>query len=51
MSREYRTVNTTTLKGLKEAERLHVAGWKQAWVGMFSIQFCRDKSKKQRVKN
>jgi hypothetical protein len=37
--RQYRRVDTTTLKGLKEAERLHANGWKQIQVGMFSILF------------
>ena len=43
MKREYRTVDITTLKGLKLAERLHVAGWKIVRSGMFSIQFERVK--------
>lgn len=36
---QYRTVDTSTLKGLKEAERLHTSGWKTASVGLFTIQF------------
>jgi len=36
---QYRTVETRTLKGLKEAERLQAAGWKIIRSGMFSIQF------------
>jgi hypothetical protein len=38
---EYRTIDTTTLKGLKEAERLHASGWTQVRVGLFSTQFMR----------
>lgn len=39
MTTEYRTVDTTTLKGLKTAERLHRYGWKMGRVGLFSVQF------------
>lgn len=41
MATEYKSVDTSTLEGLKEAERLHVAGWKTARVGLFIIQFYR----------
>ena len=40
---QYKTVDTSTLKGLKQAERLHLNGWKQIRVGMFSIQFAKTK--------
>jgi len=41
--REYRTIDTTTEKGLKQAERLHTSGkWKQGRVTPFSTQFYRD---------
>lgn len=43
--REYRTVDTSTLKDLKEAERLHAAGWKTDRVGLFLIYFSRIVSK------
>jgi hypothetical protein len=36
---EYRTVDTTTVKGIEEAEKLQAAGWKMIRPGMFSIQF------------
>ena len=37
--REYRTVDTTTSKGLREAERLHTSGkWKQGRVTPFSTR-------------
>lgn len=36
---QYKTVDTTTIKGFKQAERLHANGWKQVRVGMFSTQF------------
>ena len=39
MTLKYKTVDTTTLKGLKRAERLHAYGWKMIRVGLFSIQF------------
>lgn len=42
---EYRTIDTTTLKGLREAERLHKQGWQQVRVGPFTTQFRRVKSK------
>jgi len=44
---EYRTVDTSTVKGLKEAERLHRAGWKIIRTGLFLIQFERRKSMKR----
>jgi hypothetical protein len=46
MKIEYRTVDTTTLKGLEAAERLHAAGWKMGRVGLFSIQFYRRRPSK-----
>ncbi len=41
MKTEYRTVDTSTLKGLKEAERLHLNGWTQYSVGLFIVKFYR----------
>lgn len=38
---EYRTVDTTTLAGLKQAERLHAAGWTTERAGLFHIRFKR----------
>ena len=38
---EYRTVDTSTLKGLKEAERLHTSGWTQYSVGLFIVKYFR----------
>lgn len=43
MKTEYRTVDTSTLKGLKQAERLHAAGWIMGRVGLFTVQFYRRK--------
>lgn len=40
---QYRTVSTATIKGLREAERLHLSGWKVASQGLFTIQFYRAK--------
>lgn len=42
---EYRTVNTRTVEGLKEAERLKAAGWKIISSGTETIQFERPTSK------
>jgi hypothetical protein len=39
MTTQYKTVDTSTLKGLKQAERLHMNGWKQMRVGLFTVQF------------
>ena len=36
---QYRAVDTSTLKGLKQAERLHQASWKIISHGLFIIQF------------
>lgn len=36
---KYRTIDVTTLKGLKEAERLHMAGWKVIRPGLFTMVF------------
>lgn len=41
MRYEYKTVDTSTLEGLKAAERLHAAGWKTDRVGLFIIWFSR----------
>ncbi len=42
---EYKTVDTSTLKGLEQAERLHQAGWKTGSVGLYLIQFYRSGGK------
>jgi len=39
---EYKTVDTSTLEGLKKAERLHMSGWKTIRVGLFLIEFERE---------
>ncbi len=36
---EYRTVDTSTLEGLKTAERLHASGWKTYRTGLFLVYF------------
>jgi len=38
---EYRTIDTSTLKGLKRAERLQARGWTIGRVGLFLVQFYR----------
>jgi len=35
----YKTVDTRTLKGLEEAERLHASGWKIGSTGLTTMQF------------
>jgi hypothetical protein len=40
---EYKTIDTSTLKGLKQAERLHASGWKTIRVGLFLVYFEREK--------
>lgn len=45
--KEYKTVDTRSLKGLKEAERLKANNWIVGSVGLFTIQFYRDKPKKK----
>jgi hypothetical protein len=41
---EYRTVDTSTLAGLKQAERLHANGWTQYGRGLFLVRFYRRRS-------
>jgi hypothetical protein len=36
---KYKTVDTRTLKGLKEAERLKMNNWEVGSIGFFTIQF------------
>lgn len=38
---KYKTVDTSTLKGLKQAERLHATGWIMYSVGLFIVKFYR----------
>jgi hypothetical protein len=40
MKYEYRTIDTSTIQGLKAAEKLHLSGeWRIIANGLFSIQF------------
>lgn len=39
---KYKTVDTRTLKGLEEAERLHANGWKIGSSGLDTIQFYKE---------
>lgn len=41
----WRTVDTRTLKGLLEAERLHRNGWKIVSVGLYILLFFKPKGK------
>lgn len=47
---EYRTVDTRTEKGLKEAEKLKAAGWEIGSVGLYTIQFFKKPTKKTESK-
>ena len=38
---KYKTVDTSTLAGLEEAERLHERGWTMYYWGLFIIKFYR----------
>ncbi len=38
---EYKNVDTTTVKGIKDAERLKANGWIVYSIGLFRIQFYR----------
>lgn len=40
-AREHRRVDTTTLAGLKQAERLHAQGWQQDLVTLFAVYYSR----------
>lgn len=39
--RQYRAVDTSTLDGLRAAERLHAAGWTCYQIGLFMAYFYR----------
>jgi len=39
MKIKYKTINTRTLKGLKQAENLKKSGWKIGSIGFYTIQF------------
>jgi len=39
MALKYKIVDTSTLRGLKQAERLHANGWKVIRTGLFLIWF------------
>lgn len=39
MKYQFRTIDTSTLKGLKQAERLHMNGWEIIRTGLFLIWF------------
>ena len=45
MKTEYKTVDTSTIKGLEQAERLQANGWITYSVGLFIIKFYRKVSK------
>lgn len=36
---EWKTVDTSTLEGLKQAEKLHTSGWTTYSVGLFIVKF------------
>lgn len=39
MKTKYKTVDTSTMTGIKQAEALHSSGWKMGSVGFYTIQF------------
>jgi len=39
MKTKYKSINTKTLKGLKEAEKLQKTGWKIINMGLYIITF------------
>jgi hypothetical protein len=43
---QYKTVDTSTLKGLRQAERLQAAGWTIMSVGLFLVRFYKRKATK-----
>lgn len=45
MKIKYKTVDTRSLKGLKEAERLQRGNWKVGSVGFYTIQFYKEVKK------
>ena len=45
---EYRTIDTSTEKGLQDAEKLHTTGWIIGSVGLFTIQFYHKKVKQNK---
>jgi hypothetical protein len=42
---EYCIVDTSTIAGLRKAERLHAAGWKVYFTGLFILRMSRTVSK------
>ena len=40
---EYKTVDVSTLEGLKEADRLKASGWAMYSVGVFQVKFYRER--------
>lgn len=40
---KYKTVDISTLKGIKKAERLQANGWKFVIVGVNKLQFSKEK--------
>lgn len=45
---EYKTVDTNTIEGLKEAEKFHEAGWVVNYAGLSIIQFYKENESKDR---
>jgi hypothetical protein len=39
---KYKTIDTRTVEGLKQAERLHEEGWTVGSVGFWTIQFYKE---------
>lgn len=49
MTMEFKLVDTRTLAGLKQAERLKARGWQIGTVGLFSIDFYREEIPRRRL--
>jgi len=43
---KYKRIDTRTLKGLKQAEKLKKSGWKIANIGFWNIQFYKKQKRK-----
>jgi len=50
MKVKHKTIDVSTIKGLKEAEKLKNKGWKIGSVGLFTVQLWRDKNNENRQK-
>lgn len=47
MAIEYKTIDVSTVKGIRRAELLHMSGWQTIQVGLFRVQFSRRRPSKR----